>query len=70
MTFTQIKALKAGSPQRKQAIRLFLAVREDFRSRVAKRAGKSAPLVSMVLHGRANSESVEKAIFVEEKRSA
>jgi len=68
--FEKIKAKKAASAARREAIRDYLAAMgTGFVASVGRRAGVSHTMVSKVLHGRAVSARVERAILDEESQA-
>lgn len=63
--FEQIKELETG-PDRREAVRSYLATHKGIAERVAARADVHRSVVSKVLHGRGTSAPVEQAIIAEE----
>lgn len=63
--FEQFKTLETG-PDRREAVRTYLASHKGIVERVASRADVHRSVVSKVLHGRAVSAPVEQAIAAEE----
>lgn len=67
--YEQFKELETG-PERREAVREYLASHRGIVERVASRADVHRSVVSKVLHGRAVSSPVEQAILAEELECA
>jgi hypothetical protein len=69
VSLAQIRALKPDSPQRREAVRLYLRENRDLRIRAAIRAKCDPSQISRVLHGYLDSAYIVEAIEAEEKAS-
>jgi len=68
-SYERFKGLETG-PERREAVREYLAANKGIAERVATRADVHRSVVSKVLHGRAVSAPVEQAIADEEANLA
>lgn len=67
--FHDFRELPPG-PKRREAVRDYLLRHRGISSRVADLAGVTGAMVSKVLHGSAKSAKVDRALEIEERKSA